>query len=206
MPHVDNERHPGLSSPIRINSTGYGGNLDVTVTEADGRKQSFQVPYASVANLLRPGTHNYDFVIGKLNDTSLSSRPLLAQATYQRGLTNMLSGYGGLLLLKDYYSLQLGTAISTVIGAFSADITHASAKFKDIDRHESSGQSISLKYSKFISETDSNLSIAAYRYSTSGYYDLLTASRVIDAEDHGRSASNIWRPKNKFNITMNHEP
>lgn len=48
--------------PFEINdlyATGYGGNLDVTVTEADGRTKSFTVPYASVAQSLRPGTTRF---------------------------------------------------------------------------------------------------------------------------------------------------
>ncbi|HZZ01357.1 fimbria/pilus outer membrane usher protein, partial [Paraburkholderia sp.] len=42
--------------PFEINdlyATGYGGNLDVTVTEADGRTKTFTVPFASVAQSLR---------------------------------------------------------------------------------------------------------------------------------------------------------
>lgn len=76
--------------------TGYGGNLDVKVTEADGSVQSFQVPYASVTQLLRPGAHRYDVVAGRLNDPSLSFNPTLYQATYQRGLSNILTGYTGI--------------------------------------------------------------------------------------------------------------
>lgn len=33
--------------------TGYGGDLNVTINEADGSKRQFSVPYASVAQMLR---------------------------------------------------------------------------------------------------------------------------------------------------------
>ena len=62
---------PGAFSIEDLYPTGYGGNLDVTVTEADGSVQTFQVPFASVTQLLRPGAHRYDVVAGRLNDDAL---------------------------------------------------------------------------------------------------------------------------------------
>ncbi|HBV6394859.1 TPA: fimbria/pilus outer membrane usher protein, partial [Klebsiella aerogenes] len=185
--------------------TGYGGNLDVTVTEADGSVQTFSVPYASVTQLLRPGMHRYDIVAGKLNDPSISFNPTLYQATYQRGLSNILTGFGGIQGSgADYYALQGGLAVSTAVGAFSASVTQARTHLKEQkDTVASSGQSYQVSYSKFIPDTDSNLTVAAYRFSTSGYYDYTTAMRVLDEERHGGSAENIWRPKNRFNVTMN---
>ncbi|WP_447872752.1 fimbria/pilus outer membrane usher protein [Serratia fonticola] len=194
---------PGAFVIDDLYPTGFGGNLDVTVKEADGSVQNFQVPYASVAQLLRPGTHHYDVVAGKLNDISLSTNPTLVQATYQRGLTNTLTGYGGLQASNDYYALQLGAALSTSIGAFSADVSQARVHLNSTKERMNSGQSFQLSYSKFLPATNSNLTIAAYRYSTSGYYDYMTAMRAIDAEQRGQSADNIWRPRNRFNITMN---
>lgn len=104
--------------------TGYGGNLDVVVTEGDGTIQAFQVPYASVTQILRPGMHRYDIVAGKLHDASLTMDPTLFQAAYQRGLTNVLTGFSGVQRSSaDYYAIQSGLAVSTAIGALSADVT-----------------------------------------------------------------------------------
>ncbi|KVP64223.1 hypothetical protein WJ90_23230 [Burkholderia ubonensis] len=66
--------------------TGYGGDLNVTVTEADGRVQEFKVPYASVAQLLRPGRTRYSVVAGAVRYSGLSYLPKVIQATVQRGL------------------------------------------------------------------------------------------------------------------------
>jgi len=194
---------PGAFVIDDLYPTGYGGNLDVTVTEADGSVQTFSVPYASVTQLLRPGMHRYDIVAGKLNDPSISFNPTLYQATYQRGLNNILTGFGGIQGSgADYYALQGGLAVSTAVGAFSASVTQARTHLQDATV-ASSGQSYQVSYSKFIPTTDSNLTVAAYRFSTSGYYDYTTAMRAIDEEHHGGSADNIWRPKNRFNVTMN---
>lgn len=196
---------PGAFVIDDLYPTGYGGNLDVTVTEADGSVQTFSVPYASVTQLLRPGMHRYDIVAGKLNDPSISFNPTLYQATYQRGLTNILTAFGGIQGSgADYYALQGGLAVSTVVGAFSASVTQARTHLKEQkDTVASSGQSYQVSYSKFLPETNSNLTVAAYRFSTSGYYDYTTAMRVLDEERHGGAADNIWRPKNRFNVTMN---
>lgn len=195
---------PGAFVINDLYPSGYGGNLDVTVTEADGTVQNFQVPYASVTRLLRPGTHHFDIVAGEYNEQSLSSRPSFYQATYERGLSNLFTGYGGIQGSgADYYALQGGLALSTEIGAFSADITQSRTHLKTIEDGKSSGQSYQISYSKFIPETDSNLTVAAYRFSTSGYYDFQTAMRAVDQEKHGRPVDNVWRPKNRFNVTMN---
>lgn len=195
---------PGAFVIDDLYPTGYGGNLDVNVTEADGSVQMFRVPYASVTQLLRPGSHRYDVVAGRLNDPSLSFNPTLYQATYQRGLSNILTGYGGIQGSgASYYALQLGVAVSTAIGAFSTDVTQARVHLKTTEETANSGQSYQISYSKYLPQTDSNLTIAAYRFSTSGYYDYLTAMRAINEEKRGGLASGIWRPKNRLNVTMN---
>lgn len=195
---------PGAFVIDDLYPTGYGGDLDVQVTEADGTIQTYKVPYASVKQLLRPGAHRYDVVVGRLKDPNISFDPTLYQATYQRGLTNILTGYAGIQgSSAAYYAVQLGMAISTAVGAFSADVTQARVHLKTTEETSNSGQSYQISYSKYLPETNSNLTIAAYRFSTSGYYDYQTAMRAIDEEKHGGLARGIWRPKNRLNITMN---
>lgn len=195
---------PGAFVIDDLYPTGYGGDLDVKVIEADGSVQTFKVPYASVAQLLRPGAHRYSVVVGKLNDISMRTDPGLYMATYQRGLTNSLTGYGGLQTSgSNYYALMAGVAASTPVGAFAVDVTQARVHLFTEDAAASSGQSYRVSYSKFLPQTDSNVTVAAYRYSTSGYYDYSTAMRMRDELEYGGSVDNIWRPKNRFNITVN---
>ncbi|VUS94296.1 Outer membrane usher protein HtrE [Klebsiella huaxiensis] len=195
---------PGAFVIDDLYPTGYGGDLDVKVTEADGSVQTFKVPYASVAQLLRPGAHRYSVVVGKMNDVSMSTDPGLYMVTYQRGLTNNLTGYGGLQTSgSNYYSIMTGVATSTPVGAFAVDITQARVHLFTEDVAASSGQSYRLSYSKFLPQTDSNVTVAAYRYSTSGYYDYSTAMRMREELEHGGAVDNIWRPKNRFNISVN---
>ncbi|TQI78962.1 outer membrane usher protein [Serratia fonticola] len=189
--------------------TGYGGNLDVTVRESDGTEQTFSVPYASVAQLLRPGSSRYSITGGEVRSDNLREKPALYQATYQLGLTNAITGYGGLQVSQDYYALQLGTAVGTPIGALAFDVTQARTHLDnstDVNgKHQPgnslSGQSYQVSYSKLISETNSNLSLAAYRFSTDGFMDFMTAMQTRDAVAQGYSPDSIWRAKNRLTVT-----
>ncbi len=189
--------------------TGYGGDLVVTVRESDGTEQTFTVPYASVAQLLRPGSSRYAITGGEVRSDNLREKPALYQATYQRGLTNSITGYGGMQLSQDYYALQLGTAVGTPIGAVAFDVTQARTHLQNSTdengRHQAgnnlSGQSYQVSYSKLISETNSNLSLAAYRFSTDGYMDFMTAMQTRDAVAQGYSPDSIWRAKNRMTLT-----
>lgn len=189
--------------------TGYGGNLDVTVRESDGTEQTFSVPYASVAQLLRPSSSRYAITGGEIRSDNLRDNPSLFQATYQRGLTNSITGYGGVQASKDYYALQLGTAMGTALGAFAFDVTQARTHLDDFidseDQYQKgksvSGQSFRISYSKLITETNSNLSLAAYRFSTDGYMDFMTAMRTRNSVAEGHSPNDIARAKNRFTVT-----
>ncbi|URW93467.1 fimbria/pilus outer membrane usher protein, partial [Pantoea agglomerans] len=46
---------PGPFNITDLYPTGYGGDLDVTVKEADGSETRFSVPYAAMTRLKRPG-------------------------------------------------------------------------------------------------------------------------------------------------------
>lgn len=180
--------------------SGYGGDLAVTVREADGSEQHFLVPYASVAQLLRPGSDRYSLTAGNLRSDYLRDKPALYQGTYQRGLTNALTGYAGTQLSQNYYALQVGAAVGTPVGAVSADVTQARAHLNN-NGMSNSGQSYRLSYSKLISETDSNLALAAYRFSTRGYMDFITAAQTRDALEQGDGQNSIWRAKNRLTVT-----
>ncbi len=167
--------------PFAINDlypTGYGGNLDVTVTEADGRVHTFSVPYASVAQLLRPGITRFDIAMGELRSQTLQHKPWVAQATLQRGFTNMLTGYAGLVASQGYGAALVGSAINTRYGALALDLTQSHANIPGYASQ--SGQSLRLSYSKILPETDTTLTVAAYRYSTSGYLSVTDAALARD--------------------------
>ncbi|SQI40043.1 Heat shock protein E [Leminorella richardii] len=195
---------PGPFEITDLYPTGYGGNLDVSIEEADGSQQNFQIPYASTSNLLRPGTHHYSLTYGKLRSTQLRSEPILLEGTYRRGINNSLTLYSGLQGNSSYQALQGGASIGTSIGAFSLDVTHAKTKLGDawgIDQGNLSGQSYQLKYSQILESTGSNLSVAAYRFSTDGYMDFLTGMSTRESVSEGYDKNLVRRAKNRLMVS-----
>jgi outer membrane usher protein len=190
--------------PFEINdlySTGYGGDLVVTVTEADGRSKEFTVPFASVAQLLRPGVTRFSATAGQLRNDSLDTKPVFAQFTIQRGLTNTITAYGGVVASTGYGAMNLGGALNTGIGAFSMDVTGAATSIPNAQPMR--GTSLRVGYSKFIAATDTNVSVAAYRFSTAGYMNLNDAASVRDIADHGGDINSIYRQRNRMQVSVN---
>ena len=179
--------------------TGYGGDLDVVVEEANGQINRFSIPYASVAQLLRPGASNYSLVAGMLRNTTLSFTPKVVQATLQHGLSNGLTGYTGVLSTGEYNAGLLGVAWGTPVGAIALDVTGSRASSHGLQRK---GASYRVTYSKLFAPTRSNLSIAAYRFSSSGYLDLDNAMRFSDYARHPSAHEpQLQRPRSRLSIT-----
>lgn len=181
--------------------TGYGGDLEVTVVEADGRRRGFSVPYGSVAQMLRPGSQRYAVVVGRARDPALLDPPLVAQATYQRGIANGLTLYGGATGSADYASVLYGAGVATGLGAFALDITHARARIDSEDR--SSGRSVRLGYSHMVGATGTNIALAAYRYSTRDYLDLHDAMLARDLSARGIPPGDLPRQRSQLQLTVN---
>ncbi|WP_426701129.1 fimbria/pilus outer membrane usher protein [Rhodanobacter sp. Col0626] len=172
---------PGPFTIDDLYATGYGGDFEVSVTEANGRVHTFSVPYASVPQLLRPGVIRFSVAAGQLRDESIEHKPGVVQATLQRGFTNMLTGYAGVAGSQGYAAVLLGSALNTRYGAFAVDVTAAHTRIPGLDTM--SGQSVRLSYSKTLAQTGTSLTVAAYRYSTSGY---LTLGDAVRARDYAR--------------------
>ncbi|WP_175755148.1 fimbria/pilus outer membrane usher protein [Burkholderia ambifaria] len=191
---------PGNFEIDDLYPTGYGGDLQVSVEEADGSVHSFSVPYAAVPMSLRPGIGRYSFVAGTLRNPHGSSQPVFTQATYQRGLTNLLTAYGGVTLAGGYASAMLGGAFNTSFGAIGADVTHALTTIPGAKRY--SGSSVRVSYAKSIDATGTDIALAAYRYSTDGYFGLNDAMQARDAARGGTSAQSVWRQRHRASLVL----
>ncbi len=181
--------------------TGYGGDLEVTVREADGSEQRFRVPFASVPQMLRPGNSRYSLTAGEVREPGLENEPWMVQGTYQRGLGNRLTGYTGASFSEDYQSWLAGVAVGTSLGAFSVDVTQARSEFSHY--RDRSGQSYRLGYAKFLPQSGTNITVAAYRYSTSGFMSLRDAIQARDYEDRGLSYEAVQRQRSQLQLTVN---
>ncbi len=190
--------------PFEINDlypTGYGGDLQVVVTEADGSQRVSVVPYAAPVNALREGRWRYSVAAGQYRNTSAQSQPFVFEAGVQRGVNNFITLYGGTIVAENYLSGAVGAALDTPIGAFAADITQANANLKNLPSR--SGQSLRISYSRVFAPTDTNVTLAAYRYSTSGFLSLADAMNLRDLSRRGIDNTNNGIQKGRLQLTLN---
>ncbi|WP_225594974.1 fimbria/pilus outer membrane usher protein [Pseudomonas sp. PDM22] len=193
--------------PFEINdlyNTGYAGDLTVEVTEADGRVKSFLVPYASISQLVRPGVTRFSVTAGQYRDDTLDREPNFAQGTYQYGVSNLLTAYGGGIVANTYQSGQGGLAISTELGALAGDVTLSHASDLPTERYgikrDMNGQSYRLTYSKLLEATSTNMTIAAYRFNSENFLSLQDYAQVWGRLDEKYEFD---RQRNRYQLTLN---
>ncbi len=191
--------------PFVINDlfpTGYGGDLEVTVTEADGSRRVTQVPYASVPQLLREGGYRYSLSGGEYRQ-SVAGGLNVVQGQLQYGLSNTFTAEGGFAATKEYQALLLGGAFNTPLGAVSLDYTHS--QFTPPGQPTLSGDSWRASWSKLLEPTATSFSLAAYRYSSENFYTLHDVSSTLDqiaSGTFGGTASNRIQSSLKLAVSQ----
>lgn len=148
------------------------GNLEVTVTEADGSVRVFAVPYSSVPVLQREGRFKYTLTAGRYQAASdRYDSPDFVQGTLVWGLPHNITVYGGTQYSENYLSGLLGAGLNMgTLGAFSADITQADSTLADGSRHQ--GQSLRFLYARSLNSLGTTFQLTGYRYSTEGFHTL----------------------------------
>lgn len=180
-----------------IGAMGYGGDLQVTISEADGRKRTQVVPFSAPPMLLRDGVSRFSFTVGKVRDDSLREKPSLAQAFYQYGLGNYYTLYGGGQISENYTAVGIGNAFNTPSGGISVDVTQAQSRLND---RRSSGTSFNVSYSKLLDSTGTDVTLAGWRYSSKGFYSL----RDAVLERYGSKNDNYivdYRTRQRFTLS-----
>lgn len=192
---------PGAFEINDLYATGYGGNLHVTVYEADGTQNTFTVPYTSLVQLLRPGVWRYSVTGGEVEQPSSSGTEKFMQVTLQHGFNNYLTGYAGAVGAQNYRAGLLGIALNTVLGALAADVTEGQTLLTD--SYSSSGQSLRLSYSKLVNQTQTSFMLASYRYSSSGFYSFSDAQSAEAAVATGSSPDTVERARSQWQLNIN---
>lgn len=186
--------------------TGYAGDLEVEVSESDGRVQHFVVPFAAVPELLRAGQQRYSATVGQLRDPWIRDAPTFAEATLRHGFNNVFTGYGGVTADGHYQAMLAGGAINTPLGAFSGDVTTARTRMPSASAASTrrlQGRSYRLAYSRRFAATDTYVSLGAYRYSTDGYLTLNDATRLRQDIGEGLDGHAIARQRSRLDLSLN---
>ena len=189
---------PGPFELTDVGAMGYGGDLLMTVTEADGRVRSQNIPFSAPPMLLHQGVSFFSFNAGELREDKLRTKPKVMQGVYQYGVGNMYTLYGGGQFAEHYYSMALGNAFNTPIGGFSVDVTHAKSQLTE--NNNKTGKSFRVGFSRYLETTDTDLTLAAYKYSTAGYYTFREAS--LERYPHRNNLESDYRAKQRLTLTV----
>ncbi|MFZ1873554.1 MAG: fimbria/pilus outer membrane usher protein [Chania sp.] len=196
---------PGPFVIDKLYGSGYAGDMEVTVTEADGRQRTFVIPFATVPQLLRPKVARFNVVLGKYRDDRLSKTPEFFQGTYQRGISNLWTGYGGAIVSQDYLAAQLGLALSTQFGAFAVDATQSATTVPTLiagGHQQARGQSYRFTYSKLLETTQTNFTVASYRFSSKDYYSFSDYAQAAGRVSNDMPALSRQRSRVQANVSQ----
>jgi len=171
--------------------TGISGDLLVSITESDGSQHTFTIAYAGTAELVRPGMTDYTLAAGRYDNPSLVNEPVFVMGNLRRGLNNSLTGYTGLLAGEGYAAVSGGLAFNLPIGALATDITFANTRTQ---LGNFRGSSVRATWAKILPVIGTNVTLASYRYSSSGYYDPSAAFMLRDQIAYGGGAGGIGFP------------
>lgn len=184
--------------------TGYGGDLDVSVTEVDGRRSTFVVPYSVAPQLLRYRATHYSATLGRVQQHGVSdANASVFQGTLQHGLVDNLTVYGGATLSQGYSQGKAGLAMSTPVGAFALDTSHSRTQVQG--QAVARGQSLGLAYNKNVPFSGTHFALGAYRFSTDGYLNLPDALNVRDLGRHGGNLDSYARQKSRLDLTISQQ-
>ncbi len=188
---------PGPFEITDIYPSGSNGDLAVTVIEADGRRHSFIQAYASLPIMVPAGALRYSVAAGQVDSDDQAS-PTFTSAALIYGLSERVTGFGGLQLAQDYQAGNLGAGVNTGVGAVSLDVTHSVSQ---PDQRALAGQSLRVRYANTLNVTHTTLAVAGYRYSTEQYRTL--GQHVAEADGRTDRAPGGWpRDRLELNVTQ----
>lgn len=195
---------PGPFEIDDLDGGGSSGDLEVEVTETDGRVERFTVPFTAMPQLLRQGQQRFSITAGQLRDPATGNAGF-AEVTLRRGLGNQLTGFAGVTVADGYRAAVVGGALNTRFGSFSGDITLSDAwlpQATDAAGERRRGQSYRLAYNKSLFSSGTNITMAAYRYSTADYLSLSDAARLREQREHGGDAFTPMRQRSRLDLTV----
>ncbi|WP_340620431.1 fimbria/pilus outer membrane usher protein [Xenorhabdus siamensis] len=190
---------PGPFVITDLYSTSGSGDLDVTITEKDGRQRKFVQPFSSVPMMQREGQLKYQVTLGRYRYSNANTyKPYFSEAAFIYGFSNRLSLLSGMQVAENYRAFNAGLGIGLGnFGAISLDMTLADARLPENEHKR--GQSYRIRYTKSIEATGTSLTFSGYRYSTPEYYSFAEANEYSVRKD----ASRAQNKRSQLELTLN---
>ncbi|WP_454834167.1 fimbria/pilus outer membrane usher protein [Rahnella aceris] len=195
---------PGPFSITDLYPSSNGGDMKVTIKEADGSTTQYTQATSSVPILQREGRLKYSATAGRYRSgVEDVEEPYFGQLTAIYGLSSNITAYGGTQFADNYKAASAGLGMDMGrIGALSLDVTHAVSTLEGIG--DKTGQSYRLMYAKNIDQTDTNLQLAGYRYSTKGYYSFDDVQKFsAETEDGLDEFNRTHNARSKIQASIN---
>lgn len=194
---------PGAFIISDLYPTSSSGDLDVTIKEADGTERTFIQPFSAVPIMQREGHLKYALTTGKYRSSdNYGKEPEFGQATVIYGLPHDITAYGGILYSDEYQSEAIGLGFGLgKLGSLSGDITMARTILNNDKKNI--GQSYRVQYSKNFQTTGTSFTLAAYRYSTIGFYTFQDANNLQVYSDDDRYMTYNQHQKYQIDINQN---
>ncbi|MGX5028957.1 fimbria/pilus outer membrane usher protein [Enterobacter asburiae] len=189
---------PGAFTIDDLYPTNYAGDLNVTVSEADGSESTFNVPFSALAESMRAGLFDYSATIGRARD--VGDEDYFSELVWRQGISNSLTINAGNQLASGYQAFMLGGVYSSSLGAWGVDSTFSHARLQEDDYQ--SGWMFRVNYSKYFSQTSTSVALAGYRYSTSGFaelYDVFGARAARQSSDDWQSST--WQQRTRLELS-----
>lgn len=193
---------PGAFVINDLFSTRGQGDLNVDVVEANGQISTFTVPYSAVPDSVRPGNWSYELSTGYVRHY-YNVENTFFEGVLQHGINNYLTGNIGGRIADKYAAGLFGGVVATSMGAFGLNAVYSNARVEQDDRQQ--GWRAEASYSKTFT-TGTNLSLAAYRYSTRGYRDLQDVLGVRKQnKGHDIYTSDTLNQRSNFSATISQQ-
>ncbi|CAK9890778.1 MULTISPECIES: fimbria/pilus outer membrane usher protein [Pseudomonas] len=191
---------PGPFEISDIYPSGSNGDLQITIVEADGRRRVTTQAFSSLPIMVREGQVKYSISAGQYNsNTDGMATPNILSSTLAYGISSNLTGIIGVQASDNYKALSLGAGKNTALGAVSFDVTHSSSRALG---QTTQGNSVRALYAKTFTGTDTNFTLAAYRYSTEGFRSLTDHVQDLSSDLERRPGNSKTRTDLTINQSM----
>lgn len=154
-----------------IYPSGYSGELDVEIIEADGQVRILRVPFTNAVRLLRKGQFRYKLAVGKLRQGTRVFPEFISQVEMQYGVRNGLTLNLGANGSRGYVSGLFGLAFDTPVGAFSSDVVYTRYQFPHLKQRQAK-YAMNIGYNARVPMLNSYISAVYYRSFSPENYSL----------------------------------
>lgn len=192
---------PGPFAIRDLMPTGSRGDLTVEVGNTGGATERFVVPFASIPDMLRPGTSDYQLNLGQVDMRGVDDDSTFAQMSYSRGINNYVTASAGSIWSQGYQALLLGSSVSLpYVGSLSGSVEETRYRLSGTGRAR--GEKYALSWSKYF-PTGTNISLASYYYRTQDYASFSDFVQLKSSVRDNRYGTSTINSKQAFSASIN---